>query len=152
MTWALCLNCGKIKFGAICPCPNCQVHSTGNMELDICFSDHHWERQTLEELGAVIDALAPAVADPELRFWAFLHYVSVNHPEILQVNLSPEIRSNAEQLVKDTPLPPVTVRKTSKRLAMEELVNQARAAGEFQEPDSQFGAGRPPKKPWWRLW
>jgi hypothetical protein len=25
MTMALCLNCGEIKFGAVCPCPNCQV-------------------------------------------------------------------------------------------------------------------------------
>jgi len=24
MTDALCLNCGDIKFGALCPCPSCK--------------------------------------------------------------------------------------------------------------------------------
>ena len=54
MTWALCLTCGDVKFGAICPCPNCGVSSTGNMQLDIAFSDHHLSRRTLDELGAVV--------------------------------------------------------------------------------------------------
>ena len=39
MTQALCLHCGEIKFGALCPCPQCQADSTGNVDLDIAFSD-----------------------------------------------------------------------------------------------------------------
>ena len=30
MTWALCLNCGEKKFGAIVPCPNCGVGSSAS--------------------------------------------------------------------------------------------------------------------------
>jgi hypothetical protein len=41
MTWALCLNRGETKFGAIRPCRSCKTASTGDMSLDIAFSDHH---------------------------------------------------------------------------------------------------------------
>ena len=48
MTWALCLNCGEKKFGAICPCPSCQAESTGDINLDIAFSDHHMSVETIK--------------------------------------------------------------------------------------------------------
>jgi hypothetical protein len=52
MTMALCLYCGKTKFGALVPCPYCHIKGTGNIMLDIKFSDHHFSNHTLLALGA----------------------------------------------------------------------------------------------------
>jgi hypothetical protein len=54
MTDALCFNCVAIKFGALCPCFECGAPASGQMNLDIAFSDHHFSRHTLEEFGEVI--------------------------------------------------------------------------------------------------
>ena len=57
MTIALCFNCGHMKFGAICPCPECRIASTGNMNLDIAFSDHWMSVDTIRAFGEVIRAI-----------------------------------------------------------------------------------------------
>ncbi len=54
MTWALCHGCGGTKFGAIVPCPECHLDSTGNFEMDVRFSDHHISHRTINEFGAVL--------------------------------------------------------------------------------------------------
>lgn len=110
MTMALCFNCGDVKFGALCPCPKCQVASTGNPQLDIAFSDHHYAKETLEEFGAIIRTMGAVIEDPDLRFKAFIHYVSDRHPEILTVNLEPEVESRIESLLADIVLSGVTIR------------------------------------------
>lgn len=111
MTWALCFNCGQIKFGALCPCPICQVSSCGDVELDILFSDHHLARTTLEELGAVVALLREATDDAELRFAAFLYYVTHNHPELLDVTFTLDGEAKIEALLADLDLPSVTIRR-----------------------------------------
>ena len=108
---ALCFNCGDIKFGAICPCPKCQVKSCGDMGLDIAFSDHHYDIETLKEFGGVIRAIQSASNDPPTRFWAFIHYVSGHHPSILKVELKPEMRAPVENVLRAVVLPPVTIRE-----------------------------------------
>lgn len=110
MTIALCLNCGSTKFGALCPCPSCQAGSTGDFGLDIAFSDHHLSQSTLEQLGAVIKAIATRTDDEELRFWSFIHYVSRNHPRILSVQLKPEAQERVEAILSGMSLPRVEIR------------------------------------------
>ena len=107
MTWALCFNCGEIKFGAICPCPNCGVGSSGNMELDIAFSDHRISKNSLEQLGKVIGYIRERTADDELRFWAFIRYVAIHHTSILDVKLQPELESQCDELLARGCLPRV---------------------------------------------
>ena len=80
MTWALCFNCGSTKFGALLPCPECQAASTGDISLDIAFSDHHMAVESLEEFGAVVRAIRQVCEDDQLRFWSFIYYVSTRHP------------------------------------------------------------------------
>ncbi len=63
------------------------------MGLDIAFSDHHYDVETLKEFGGIIRAIHSASDDPPTRFWAFMHYVSEHHPGILKVNLKPEVFS-----------------------------------------------------------
>jgi hypothetical protein len=111
MTIALCLNCGSTKIGALCPCPACQAGSTGNFQLDITFSDHRLSQHMLEQFGAVIKAIAGRTADPELRFWSFLEYVSRNHPDILSVELKPEAREQVEVVLSGLEVPPVKMRR-----------------------------------------
>jgi hypothetical protein len=110
VTIALCLNCGSTKWGALCPCPACQAAATGDSTLDITFSDHRLSRSTLEQLGAVIKAIAIRADDQELRFWSFIEYVSRNHPDILRVELKPEVREQVEAVLSGLEVPPVEVR------------------------------------------
>jgi hypothetical protein len=109
MTWALCLNCGEVKFGAICPCPKCQVSSTGDMQLDIAFSDHHLGRQSLEQLGAVVAAIHRVSSDEQLCFWTVIRYISLHHPTILGVNLDPDIQGKCDALLAQVALPSVSL-------------------------------------------
>lgn len=110
MTWALCLNCGEVKFGALCPCPKCQAPSTGDVQLDIAFSDHQMGRETLEEFGHVIETLHGATDDEELCFWAFIRFVSTMHASILGVTLEPELQQRCDELIASVSIPTVQLR------------------------------------------
>jgi hypothetical protein len=107
MTMALCLYCGEIKFGALCECTNCKAGATGNQQLDIAFTDWFHEVETLEALGGIIKEIEVHSQDPNVRFWAFIHYVSENHPSILSVELKPEIRSAVKDVLKECTMPVV---------------------------------------------
>jgi hypothetical protein len=109
MTWALCLNCGELKFGAICPCPKCEVASSGDMNLDIAFSDHHVPKQKLADLGQVIAALHTVSSDQELCFWTFIRYIAVHHPSILGVELEPNRQARCDELLQQIDLPALGV-------------------------------------------
>ena len=122
MTWALCFNCGATKFGAICPCPECQVTSTGTMNLDIAFSDHRMSKTTLGAFGDVVRSLRKVCKDDEARFWAFIHYVSIHHPEILGVTLAPDVRERCEAVIARAQPPPVTIEE-SERAKLQQMNN-----------------------------
>ena len=109
MTWALCFKCGSTKFGALCPCPACQSGASGNINLDIAFSDHWMSQHTLEAFGAVIRAINEVCYDDEVRFQAFLHYVTLHHHTILRIDLEPERQSACEEILSRADPPVVTV-------------------------------------------
>lgn len=106
MTWAICLNCGDMKFGAMVPCPTCHVTSVGNLGLDIAFTDHRMAKESLEQLSAIMLTIRRSCADDELCFWAFIHYVAVHHPTVLAVDLKDEIRPQVEAILRDLNLTP----------------------------------------------
>lgn len=109
MTWALCFKCGATKFGALCPCPDCESGSSGNIDLDIAFSDHWFSSETLQAFGEVIRAIARVCDDEEVRFQAFLHHVSTHHPQILRYDLQPVTESVCNEVLIRANPPPVTV-------------------------------------------
>ncbi len=113
MTWALCLNCGELKFGAFCECEQCGISSTGDMQLDIAFSDHFYEVETLKELGSVVKEIHTHSEDPVTCFWAFISYVSSNHPTILSAELSGDIKIKVEELLRQCTMPSVTLRPSA---------------------------------------
>jgi hypothetical protein len=125
MTWALCFNCGATKFGAICPCPDCAIASSGDMSLDIAFSDHHLSKDTLKSLGAVVASISRICDDNQLRFWSFLHYVSTRHPELLGVTLPAEQRNRCEEVLARANPPPVHVEESEEGKMLRELEERA---------------------------
>ena len=133
MTWALCFNCGEVKFGAICPCPKCDVNSTGDMNLDIAFSDHNMSKGTLEDFGKVVAAIHKQSDDAELCFWTFIRYVSINHSSILGVDLKPNVAQKCDALLSRVSLPTVTVTPSQSKLAKDQAQSSE-------------------KTPWWKFW
>ena len=121
MTWALCFNCGATKFGALCPCPECAFASTGDMNLDIAFSDHRLSESTLKAFGTVVASIRRVCDDDQLRFWSFIHYVSTRHPALLGVNLPAEQRERCEAVVARANPPPITVEESERAKSLREL-------------------------------
>lgn len=111
MTTALCFHCGETKFGALCPCAKCGFKGTGDIGLDICFSDHSISVKSLEELGGLIKRLQaadPTVGD-DVRFWAFITYVSAHPSELLKATPPAEIANEVERLLRLADLPQIDV-------------------------------------------
>ena len=109
MTYALCFSCGNTKFGALVPCRECGAPASGNVDMDIAFSDHVIKLPTIEAFGAVLKALRGVCDDEDLRSWAFIRYLSVHHPDILRVELSEAEERTFDEILSRTPLPVVTI-------------------------------------------
>lgn len=121
MTWALCFHCGGTKFGAICECEECGAGSTGDISLDIAFSDHRMDVETLREFGEVVRSIRRVCPDDELAFWSFVSYVSSHHADILGVNLDDDRRRVCEEILSRAQPPPVTVRESERARVLREL-------------------------------
>lgn len=130
MTWALCFNCGATKFGAICPCPKCQMTSTGDINLDIAFSDHRLSKATLAGFGDVIASIHGVCDDDELCFWSFIHYVSTRHPELLGVKMPDETTERCEAILREANPPTVLVEESEQAKTLREF--------EAREDDAQI--------------
>jgi hypothetical protein len=130
MTMALCFNCGHTKFGAICPCPECEVASTGDMQLDILFSDHNLSEKTLGEFGQVVRAIHTVCDNKELCFWAFIRFVSVQHANILSARLKAEIAMACDEILARANPPPVTVEESWQARPDREADEQAARDGD----------------------
>ncbi|MGC4043920.1 MAG: hypothetical protein QM758_08990 [Armatimonas sp.] len=135
MTWALCHGCGCTKFGAIVPCPECDVASTGNFEMDILFSDHHITHRTIDEFGAVLKAIYAATNDPGFGHFTFLVHVVDNYPDMgLGVGKTSPGLTAARELLATLDLPPVTLEPSRQGLP--------------GPPDDH----PPPRRRWWEFW
>jgi hypothetical protein len=139
MTMALCFNCGHTKFGALCPCPECNVASTGDMNLDIAFSDHHMSVATIGAFGEVVRAIRRVCEDDQLRFWSFIRFVSVHHGDILGVQMPPEQAAECDAVLVRAQPPPVTVEESERARYMRELEQRDRPGtepGATSDPDA----------------
>jgi hypothetical protein len=124
MTTALCFNCGATKFGAICPCPKCSIASSGDMNLDITFSDHRMSEATLEAFGEVIRAIQRECPDDQLRFWSFIRYVSARHPEILGVTMPAEQQAECDAVLARANPPTIPIEESDRVRLMRKLKEQ----------------------------
>lgn len=106
MTHAVCLYCGKSKFGAITECIKCGKDSTGDFMLDITFSDRKMSRKTLRKFGSVIERISRETdGDEELQIKTLLKYVSDNYPDILTVDIAEPMATKVEALLEKMELP-----------------------------------------------
>ena len=135
MTWALCFSCGEIKFGAICPCPTCGIATTGDLTLDILFSDHYLAKPTLEQFGGIVRTIQAEAGDPQFGFYAFLYHVSRQYPDLLSYETAPLGAQQIAALLAPLDLPRV------------ELLPGLSALTTDPEADAATRS-----KPWWRLW
>ena len=121
MTWALCLHCGATKFGAICPCPECNARSTGNVHLDIAFSDHRLSKGTLNAFGEVVRSIHRVCDDEQLCFWSFIHYVCTYHADICEIDLYPELKALCAAVLASAKPPRVEVEESERFLMVREI-------------------------------
>ena len=109
MTIALCFKCGDTKFGALLKCQKCSADPTGNVSLDILFTDRNFSDQTLSEFGNVIKAIALASDNDALSFSAFLLYISNNHNDLLQVNYDDQKTTLCNALLEKAKAPLIKI-------------------------------------------
>lgn len=102
---ALCFNCGSIKTGGQTVCHRCKAEPTGDDLLDLGFSAEMMPITMVRRFGAVVRAIAARTNDKELRHLSFLEYVTVNHPEILSVDLTDEQKAQVEPILTDLEVP-----------------------------------------------
>jgi hypothetical protein len=109
MTWAMCLKCGDIKGGVFVPCSKCETPATGNLALDIAFSDHRIPREKLLELGSIVSEIHRICHDESICLWTFLQYVTLHHPSILEVDLKAEDKDAVERVLSRLNIPQLSV-------------------------------------------
>lgn len=109
MTIALCFHCGKTKFGALCPCGECGGGASGNLNLDILFSDHRMPVASLEKFGSVIQRIEEVEQDPMVRFWAFIKYVSDHPTDLLKAEPPAEIAEQVRRALAAAQAPTIEV-------------------------------------------
>ena len=128
MTTALCTNCGNLKFGAYLSCEKCGCGSTGNMDLDMAFTDHYVTERTLREFGQVVQTLRFSAKDEATAFWAFMKYVSEQYPEIIIAVVPLKYQKEADAILDRTQLPEVFVEDSPRLDTIELLAIEARYA------------------------
>ncbi|MBE0515440.1 MULTISPECIES: hypothetical protein [Sulfurimonas] len=101
MSLALCFNCGNVKFGALCECDKCGIASTGDMDLDILFSDWHFSEDVLSKFGNVIVQIQQNTNDKNLAFWTFLKFISNEYPKILSIDVDERLVNEVEQILAE---------------------------------------------------
>jgi hypothetical protein len=117
VTMALCMACGATKFGALLPCAKCHSGPSGDVQLDILFTDHRFAVETLEEFGNVIRAIREVETDPPAVFWSFIAYVSRDHGELLQATPPPALAQRVAKVLEGRTFPPVVLRTSPHALA-----------------------------------
>jgi hypothetical protein len=112
MTTALCFKCGATKFGALSACDECDAKATGNINLDIAFSDHRMSEESIKQFGEVVRAIRRVCDDEALCLWSFIYYVSLHHADILIVNIPAERRERCAAILAQARPPTVVVRES----------------------------------------
>ena len=116
MTQALCLACGKRKFGALAPCPHCGAGVIGSVDLQLLFSDHSIDVRTLDAFGAAIQALQAHADTPHMHLKLLLRWLSTRHADLIAVDL-PEAELPALDALLQRAAPPLVMRQGSRRPA-----------------------------------
>jgi hypothetical protein len=105
MTTALCLNCGELKWGALCPCKKCNIRTT-----DIRFSDHYLKRDVLQQLGNVLRLIDQKDVPREIKERVFLYFVSIKIPELVCVQIEDDLKQQVVDIYNQMDLPDIIIK------------------------------------------
>lgn len=86
MTVALCANCGSLKHGAWCPCPECK-EDPFDAEIGILLSDNHLTEEELKRLGVAVALIHNTHLDEETRFYVLMFFISRKWPKLLEFDI-----------------------------------------------------------------
>lgn len=86
MTVALCTNCGELKHGAWCACPNCNAEAFDG-EISILLSDHNLSERELRQIGDAVRKIRSTGLDEETRFHVLLYFLSRKWPKLLEYDV-----------------------------------------------------------------
>ena len=86
MTVSLCTNCGSLKHGAWCKCPDCEA-SPFDGQASILLSDHNLTEEELRKLGKAVAAIRTTGHDEETRFHILMYFISRKWPKLLAIEI-----------------------------------------------------------------
>ncbi|MFH1748503.1 MAG: hypothetical protein ABIG44_15825 [Planctomycetota bacterium] len=86
MTVALCTNCGSLKHGAWCECPDCEA-GPFDSEVGILLSDHNLTEEELRILGKAVATIRTTDHDEETRFLILMYFISRKWPKLLEFSI-----------------------------------------------------------------
>ncbi|HWO26905.1 MAG TPA: hypothetical protein VNO30_49585 [Kofleriaceae bacterium] len=107
MTQALCLRCGDIKFGALCPCMTCHAEADPDHDLAIALSDHYLAVPALERIGRLVRDLAAQSPDGDARRAALLLFLAQLGPRYARP-VSEALAPRARELLASVDVPRVS--------------------------------------------
>ena len=87
MSNSVCLNCGEIKFGALCECPNCN-QMPSDVDIAILLTDHYLDNDELKRISYAIKIIYNTITDEEIRFYAVANYLGRKWPKIIDYDAS----------------------------------------------------------------
>src|SRR5262249_59999101 len=96
-------------------------NSTGNVHLDMAFSDHRLSEETLRAFGEVVRSIHRACDDRELCFWSFIYYVCTHHPDIVEIDLSEEQKALFAAVLASAHPPRVKVEESQRVIMLREI-------------------------------
>ncbi|MFQ5779330.1 MAG: hypothetical protein ACE5HN_00925 [Nitrospiria bacterium] len=102
MTVAVCTNCGELKHGAWCTCPNCESEGLDG-EVSILLSDHSLSEDELRRIGDAIHVIHDTGLDEEMRFHLLTYYLSRKWPKLLEYEidaLKPQLQRKLDTLYR----------------------------------------------------
>lgn len=86
MTVALCANCGSLKHGAWCPCPECKEDPFDG-EIGILLSDNHLTKEELKRIGVAVALIHKTHLDEETRFYVLMFFMCRKWPKLLEFDI-----------------------------------------------------------------
>ena len=90
MTLAICLRCGEMKVGALTDCPVCGTGPSGDLQLDILFSDHRMSHEDLNHFSEVVRKISDATPGFPEAFRGFMVHMGTHYSEVVTIDLPVE--------------------------------------------------------------
>ncbi len=151
MTSALCIACGRIKFGALCECTHCGAAAEPDHALSIALSSHRLSMPALLRLGRIIEDLTEVCGDPSTRTAAFKLFMRDHMRQPLELEIPADLEAGARKALDAVTLPTVTISSArpsaGPRLRSDQAASPGRARDAIDEAIVRLVANEDPARP-----